>query len=133
MSVHADRLVELFLQSARGDASGASKGAMQVPDDEGIQRAIAHMEAMLTSEDAANVVGSPAATFVCLGMALEEKPKLQPASVSCYEKALEYVGRAGHPEPWEHCVLLQQLGAVCLRLGRLKEADKRLGCGVARA
>ncbi|CAE7235075.1 unnamed protein product [Symbiodinium sp. CCMP2592] len=99
---------------------------MQVPDDEGIQRAIAHMEAMLTSEDAANVVGSPAATFVCLGMALEEKPKLQPASVSCYEKALEYVGRAGHPEPWEHCVLLQQLGAVCLRLGRLKEADKWL-------
>ena len=38
---------------------------------------------MLTSEDAANVVGSPAATFVCLGrqLALQRNGRLHPTGI----------------------------------------------------
>eukprot|EP00441_Pelagodinium_beii_P016230 CAMPEP_0197655602 /NCGR_PEP_ID=MMETSP1338-20131121/39553_1 /TAXON_ID=43686 ORGANISM="Pelagodinium beii, Strain RCC1491" /NCGR_SAMPLE_ID=MMETSP1338 /ASSEMBLY_ACC=CAM_ASM_000754 /LENGTH=499 /DNA_ID=CAMNT_0043231279 /DNA_START=38 /DNA_END=1537 /DNA_ORIENTATION=- len=116
-----DRLVELFLQSSRGDDASGPVGEL---DEEGIERAVENTEKMLTGQDAAAMVGSPDATFVCLGMALEEKPKLAPAAIGCYEKALQYHSSGAKSRGWERCVVLQQLGAVCLRIKRLQAADK---------
>lgn len=119
--------MELFLQSSRPD--GAS-GPLPELDDEAIARAVETTEKMLTSKDAAAMVCSPDATFVCLAMALEEKPKLASAALGCYEKALEYIDRRGAKSNsnggWERCVVLQQLGAVSLRIRRLQEAHRWL-------
>ncbi|CAE8657298.1 unnamed protein product [Polarella glacialis] len=114
-----DRLVELFLQSARPEGF---TGMVPDLDDEALDRGMETVEKMLTSQDAAAMVGTPDATFVCLGMAMEEKPKLHPAAIRCYEKALEFISGRG----WERCVVLQQLGAICMRAKRFKEADRRL-------
>ncbi|CAE8586931.1 unnamed protein product, partial [Polarella glacialis] len=125
-----DRLVELFLQSARPEGF---TGMVPDLDDEALDRGMETVEKMLTSQDAAAMVGTPDATFVCLGMAMEEKPKLHPAAIRCYEKALEFISgrgaRARQSEAnggWERCVVLQQLGAICMRAKRFKEADRRL-------
>eukprot|EP00930_Biecheleria_cincta_P047863 TRINITY_DN33258_c0_g1_i1.p1 TRINITY_DN33258_c0_g1~~TRINITY_DN33258_c0_g1_i1.p1 ORF type:complete len:515 (+),score=115.99 TRINITY_DN33258_c0_g1_i1:34-1578(+) len=121
-----DRLVQLFLQSARPEGTGSDD-----IDDEGIARALEATEKMLSSEDAIKMAVGPDETFVLLAMSLEEKPKLERAAIACYEKALEYHhrraarGRGGRGG-WEECVILQQLGAVCLRQRRLSEADKWL-------
>ncbi|CAK0803481.1 unnamed protein product, partial [Prorocentrum cordatum] len=92
---------------------------------------------MVTSPDAAQMAAAPAATFVCLAMALEEKPKLGPGSIRCYERALGFLDNRGCGEAsWERLVVLQQLGAVCLRSRRLEEALRWLsecasGCSKA--
>ncbi|CAJ1360725.1 unnamed protein product [Effrenium voratum] len=105
-------------------AIAAMQCAAQEPDEAGIDKAMAHLEQMLTSDEAAQV-STPAATFVGLAMALEEKPKLGLAALRCYQK--EYTGKGSSKnEVWERCVLLQQLGAVSLRNGRLREADAYL-------
>jgi len=109
-----DRLVELFLQAARGEDDS---GQMHEPDQAGIDRAIAHMEMLMTSEEAAQVV-APASTFTLLGMALEEKPRLGRGAVASYKKALQLL----RGNDWERCVLLQQLGAASLRVGLFEEA-----------
>jgi len=124
-SAMTDRLVQLFLQSARPEGTGSDD-----IDDEGIARAVEATEKMLLSEDAVKMAVGPDETFVLLAMSLEEKPKLESAAIACYEKALEYHhrraarGRGGGG--WEECIILQQLGAVCLRQRRLSEADKWL-------
>jgi len=112
-----DRLVELFLQSARGD----DDTGQTEPDQAAIDRAIAHMEMLMTSEEAAQVV-APASTFTLLGMALEEKPKLGLGAVASYKKALQLLKGS----EWERCVLLQQLGAASFRVGLFAEARKWL-------
>lgn len=123
-----DRLVELFLGSARaeGEADSCSPpfggGA---PDDEAIERGIAVVQKLMTSDEAIQMGGTPSATFVCLGMALEEKPMLGGAAVRCYEKGLEFLGRRGGGG-WERAVVLQQLSAVGLRQGRLQDAKRWL-------
>merc|ERR1719265_2040397 len=76
--------------------------------------------------------GAPAATFVCLAMALEEKPHLQAGSIRCYEKALEILdrkaarGRAQNTGSWERAVVLQQLGVVCLRQAKIRDGERFL-------
>lgn len=128
-----DRLAELFLRSARPDASVGSAdnpfGGREL-DDESIERGVDAVEKMVTNPDAASIAVAPAATFVCLAMALEEKPKLSSCSVRCYEKALAFMEtrvRSGKDDSgWERLVVLQQLGAVCLRSRRLEEAEKWL-------
>lgn len=130
-----DRLVELFLRSARPDGdTGGQHGAL---DDDDIERGVAAVEKMVTSPDAASMAAAPAATFVCLAMALEEKPKLGLGSIRCYERALGFMGNRGAGEgSWERLVVLQQLGAVCLRSRRLEDAERWLaecagGCSKA--
>jgi hypothetical protein len=91
---------------------------------------------MLMSQDAMAMGHNPAATFVCLAMALEEKPKLGICALACYEKALTYLGsRDGGSRGvcgWERCVVLQQLGMVAFRLRRFDEAERWLGdCATA--
>ncbi|CAK9031117.1 Hypothetical protein SCF082_LOCUS19504 [Durusdinium trenchii] len=107
-----DRLVELFLQSA------GVEDATKELDEESVARGIAQMEMLMTSEEAAQVV-APASTFVLLGMALEEKPKLGLGALASYKKSLELLKNNNE---WERCVLLQQLGAMSFRLGRMSEA-----------
>lgn len=127
---HSDRLVELFVQSSRGDGNIGGVGGWdgRPMDEEAIERGIETMEKMLSTEDAIRMGGTPTATFVCLAMALEEKPKLGPGAVRCYEKALEHMpAREGKGGNWERIVVLQQLGAVCLRQRRLAEAQRWLG------
>jgi len=123
-----DRLVELFLESARTEDQTSTSGPAfggAAPDANAIEKGISIVEKMLTSEDAVSMGGSPSATFVLLGMALEEKPKLGEASIRCYEKGLEFLSRrtSKNTASWERCVVLQQLGAVCLRQGHLQAAD----------
>jgi len=131
-----DKLVQYFLQSARPDGGDRCSAGGAPLEPEATERGVAAVEAMLMSQDAAAMVGSPAATLVCLAMALEEKPNLQEASVRCYERALAHLpaGRgagagSGHRQQgsgWERCVVLQQLGAVCVRHGRLADAEPHL-------
>eukprot|EP00933_Yihiella_yeosuensis_P044790 TRINITY_DN40063_c0_g1_i1.p1 TRINITY_DN40063_c0_g1~~TRINITY_DN40063_c0_g1_i1.p1 ORF type:complete len:560 (+),score=134.30 TRINITY_DN40063_c0_g1_i1:75-1682(+) len=122
-----DRLVELFLQSSRPDGEAGSNFKV---DDQAIAKGLETVENMLLSEDGMKMMGNPDATFVCLGMALEEKPMLGLASIGCYEKALHYLGlrcrRSGSDGGWERCVVLQQLGAVSLRMKRYSEAHRWL-------
>jgi len=119
-----DRLVELFVQSALSESGGERPVGELSLSQEAIKHGIDTVEKMLSSEDAMRMGGSPTATFVCLAMALEEKPKLGAASLSCYEKALQHLPTNGGG--WERAVVLQQLGAVCLRQKRLHEADRWL-------
>merc|ERR1719199_2345698 len=115
-----DKLVELFLQSARYGLTGEPSSLSNVPvdgghlDAEGIEHGIAAIEKMLSSEDGLRMGAHPPATFVCLAMALEEKPLLQAGAVRCYEKALDLFdkirARMRHQGgSWERAVILQQL------------------------
>jgi hypothetical protein len=99
-----DRLVELFVQSALADSDGVRAGEVSL-DQKAIKHGIDTVEKMLSSEDAMRMGGSLTATFVCLAMALEEKPKLGAASLSCYEKALQHLPPNGGN--WERAVVLQ--------------------------
>jgi len=128
-----DRLVELFLQSAR---IGAAEKGQQAEDGgrlkpEAIEHGVAAVEKMLSSEDAIRMGGAPAATFVCLAMALEEKPHLHLGAIRCYEKSLEIIDRKSKrlKQPtgsWERAVVLQQLGVVCLRQSLIREGERWL-------
>merc|ERR1719507_1927522 len=58
-------------------------------------------------------------------MALEEKPMLMAAAIRFYEKALQFLGRRSSGG-WERAVVLQQLGAIGIRLGRFRDAKRWL-------
>lgn len=128
----ADKLVDLFLGSMRTDTSepASSDEILKmfpdgIPDAEAMERGIVNLDKMLTSEDAVKMMmGNPAATYVCLAMALEDRPKLELCSLRTYEKAIEYLGS---DSSWERCMVLKQLGAVCVRKGRYKDALRWLG------
>jgi hypothetical protein len=136
-----DRLVELFVQSARFGESGEPSSLSTVPQDggrldaDGIEHGVASIEKMMNSEDGMKMGANSSATFVCLAMALEEKPLLQAGATRCYEKALELLDRrrqrlrnAGGS--WERATVLQQLGAVCLKQGNAEKAVRWLEeCG----
>mmetsp|Transcript_892 Transcript_892/g.1682 ORF Transcript_892/g.1682 Transcript_892/m.1682 type:complete len:447 (+) Transcript_892:108-1448(+) len=119
-----DRLVELFVQSALAESGGVRPAGEVSLDQQAIENGIDTVEKMLSSEDAVRMGGSLTATFVMLAMALEEKPKLGAASLRCYEKALQHLPPNGGG--WERAVVLQQLGAVCLRQRQLLDADRWL-------
>jgi len=128
-----DRLVELFLESARPEGEAAAglppfSSTDGVPDDEAIEKGMTVVVKMMTSDDAIQMGGSPSATFVVLAMALEEKQKLAGASIRCYEMALQFLGRRTKENGggWERAVVLQQLGAVGLRQGRFEESKSWL-------
>lgn len=124
-----DRLVELFVQSARGEGgapSGAIPGTEDL-DEAAISSGLDAVEKLLSSDDAIRMGGSPCATLVLLAMALEEKPKLSIAAIKCYERALPYLARRdGGANSWENVVVLQQLGAVCLRQKHHRDAERWL-------
>eukprot|EP00927_Polykrikos_kofoidii_P019016 TRINITY_DN18862_c0_g1_i1.p1 TRINITY_DN18862_c0_g1~~TRINITY_DN18862_c0_g1_i1.p1 ORF type:complete len:486 (-),score=92.44 TRINITY_DN18862_c0_g1_i1:181-1638(-) len=122
---HMEKLVGLFLQSALSE-EGVSKLGNEPLPPEAIERGIETTEKMLCSEDAISMGGRPAPTFVCLAMAMEDKPQLQWASVRCYEQALKYVNRQHVGASWERAVILEQLAAVCHRNGRSEDAVKWL-------
>lgn len=129
-----DRLVELFVQSARYGVDGEPSTLSAKPvdgghlDEEGIEHGVEAIMKMLSSDDGLRMGANPAATFMCLAMALEEKPLLQLGAVKCYEKALQIFDkmreRLGEETggSWERATLLQQLGAVCLKQNLPKEA-----------
>mmetsp|Transcript_25451 Transcript_25451/g.70975 ORF Transcript_25451/g.70975 Transcript_25451/m.70975 type:complete len:451 (+) Transcript_25451:74-1426(+) len=120
MGTQTDRLVGLFLQAALPDGVSSGTEASGALTPEAIERAINATDKMLCSEDALRMgMSSPAPTYVCLAMALEEKPKLEACAMRCYEQSLKYLGTA---RSWERAVVLQQLGAVNHRLGRHREA-----------
>jgi hypothetical protein len=136
-----DRLVELFVQSARANITGEPSALNSLPqygghlDDEAIERGVEALEHMLTSEDGLRMGLPPESTFVCVAMALEEKPLLQKGAVRCYEKALEWVDRRAALRcqrgqktagSWERAVVLQQMGAVCIRQNRFQDAARYL-------
>lgn len=134
---HMERLVEMFVQSARYGDGAEPSTLSPVPQDgghldaEGIEHGIAAIWKMLTSEDGIRMGTDPSATFVCLAMALEEKPLLQAGAARCYEKALELMEakrkRLRITEgSWEKAVVLQQLGTVCLRQGQPEVGAKWL-------
>mmetsp|Transcript_43842 Transcript_43842/g.80067 ORF Transcript_43842/g.80067 Transcript_43842/m.80067 type:complete len:532 (+) Transcript_43842:77-1672(+) len=115
-----DRLIQLMLQTMQLDPNAPGR-----PSPEAIERGMTMLDAMLNSPEAAQVCGNTEGTFVILGMALEEKPMLQDVAVRCYEKAMDQM--EGQPRgSWERCVVLQQLGTVCLRHNRAQEACKWL-------
>jgi len=132
-----DRLVELFIQSARYGESGDPTQMLEKPQDggqldaEGIENGIAAIEKMLKSEDGMRLGLAADATFVCLAMALEEKPLLQAGAARCYEKSLELTDHRRKllrekGGSWERAVVLQQLGTVCMRQGRAKDGARWL-------
>jgi hypothetical protein len=137
-----DRLVELFVQSARASGTTGEPSALSaLPqdgghlDDEALERGCDALEKMLTSEDGLRMGLPPESTFVCVAMALEEKPLLQNGAVRCYEKALEWLDRRlalrskrGEKTTgsWERAVVLQQVGMVCIRQKRVQEAARHL-------
>mmetsp|Transcript_52755 Transcript_52755/g.123384 ORF Transcript_52755/g.123384 Transcript_52755/m.123384 type:complete len:518 (+) Transcript_52755:77-1630(+) len=111
-----DRLIQLMLQTMQLDPHSPGR-----PSSEAIERGMTMLDAMLNSPEAAQVCGNIEGTFVLLGMALEEKPMLQDVAVRCYEKAMDQM----HAKPrgsWERCVVLQQLGTVCLKHNKLRDA-----------
>lgn len=112
-----DQLVTLFLQSA-----GLSSDAPGVrPSPEAIERGIQGIEVMMSSREALSFLGSATAPLVLLALALEEKPCLEDAAIQCYAKTVELLRgeRRGH---WERCVVLQQVGKVCLKHGQHRQA-----------
>lgn len=134
---HMDRLVELFVQSARYGESGEPSPLGDLPQDgghldaEGIEHGIEAIWKMLTSDDGMRMGMDAGATYVCLAMALEEKPLLQAGAARCYEKALELLesrrkrqGESGGS--WEKAVICQQLGTVCLRQNKPKDGARWL-------
>jgi len=132
-----DRLVELFLSSARYNAGEEPSSLSALPQDgghldsEATERGLVAMEKMLTSDDGIRMGVDPRATYVCLGMALEEKEHLMGAATRVYEKALEQLDMLNKRMQvkggsWERATVLQQLGTVCLRQGRAKEGARWL-------
>jgi len=124
MNEHMDKLVGLFLAGALEDDTPQKLQNGLTP--EAVERGIAATVKMLSSDEAIQMgmAAAPSPTFVCLAMAMEEKPNLGLAAVRCYETALKYlrVNRGS----WERIVVQQQLGAVCLREGNLTEACRYL-------
>lgn len=117
-----DRLVQLFLQNV--DPEGVTQGKGP-PSAKGIENAIAVTEEMLCSDYAVASGAQPSATFCLLALALEEKPGLTEASKRCYEKTLEKLG-AEKGGIWERCVVLQQLGKICVKSQHYAEAERWL-------
>jgi len=115
-----DRLLQLMMQTMQLDPNTPRK-----PEPEAIERGIEMLKAVLASPEAAQAGGNIEGTFVILGMALEEKPMLQDVAIRCYEKALDYM-QSRPRGSWERCVVLQQLGTVCMKHARLQEAGKWL-------
>lgn len=122
----SDRLVTLFLQAMHEDEDGDKVVNLSgKPPPDAIERGVASVQKVLTSDDAIRAGASLAATYTVLGMALEEKPYLEDAAVRCYERALDFLhddGRAG----WERCVVLQQVGQLCLKHNRTNDAERLL-------
>eukprot|EP00929_Paragymnodinium_shiwhaense_P009712 TRINITY_DN11398_c0_g1_i1.p1 TRINITY_DN11398_c0_g1~~TRINITY_DN11398_c0_g1_i1.p1 ORF type:complete len:508 (+),score=122.49 TRINITY_DN11398_c0_g1_i1:91-1524(+) len=128
-----EQLVQLFLQAALAEnADKGGDGKALTP--EAIEKGIEATEKMLCSEDAIRMGGSPAPTFTCLAMAMEDKAHMTWAAARCYEQALKHLGgrrkdggrRLPAAGTWERAVVLQQVGAVCLRNGAAKEAAEWL-------
>jgi len=128
-----DKLVELFVQSARYGESGEESALSKVPadgghlDEQAIEHGIAAIGKMLGSEDGLKMGAHPPATFVCLGMALEEKPLLQAGAIRCYEEGLRMLDmmrdrNKASVSSWERATVLQQLANACLKQKRPKEA-----------
>lgn len=120
--------MELFLQSSRPDPSSGDKIDGAQLDAPAVERAVLYLEKMLSSQEALSMGGSLSATFVCLAMALEERPGLHLGALRCYEKALEH--HSSEPQKssarWERSLVLQQLGAVCMRNHSFREAGRWL-------
>eukprot|EP00928_Gymnodinium_smaydae_P046712 TRINITY_DN31135_c0_g1_i1.p1 TRINITY_DN31135_c0_g1~~TRINITY_DN31135_c0_g1_i1.p1 ORF type:complete len:462 (+),score=107.85 TRINITY_DN31135_c0_g1_i1:75-1460(+) len=128
-----DKLVGLFLQSALakpGDDPATMNPELPVDGkftDAAIEQGVEACKKMLASEDGIRMGIQPAATFVVLGMALEEKSQLQWAAARCYEEALNMIKPSKNGGgSWERAVVLQQLGAVCHRYERYTHAKKWL-------
>lgn len=119
MSNPTDRLVELFLKSAVPE--GGNPDTLELTP-EAIERGVEATQKMLLSDDAIQmgIAGSIAPTFVCIAMAMEEKPKMMWAACRCYEQSLKFLKHL--PGSWERIVVLQQLGMVCLRHDRANDA-----------
>jgi hypothetical protein len=117
---HTDRLVGLFLQHALPEGTSPGDISEQLTS-EAMERGVEATMKMLGTEDAIRMGCAPASTFVCLAMALEEKPQMQWGAQRCYQQALELLGSTIN---WDRAVVLQQMGAVCLRGGSYDDAAK---------
>jgi len=131
MSATTDKLVELFISSCKpGFVPGESPLSTEnttpdlILDAEAIRRGVETSCKIFTSNEALRAGNDPAATFVLLAMALEEKPKLQLGAFECYKKALELskMCRDTDQNRWERITILQQLGKLCINQGRPEDA-----------
>lgn len=94
------------------------------PASEMVDKAVRNLQEVL--EQAATQPRDFPCTWVAIARELEQKPHLEEAAIRVYEEAVDALDALQGARGWEPAVVRQMLGALCLRRGRLQDAESWL-------